>query len=129
MGPLDFVLYTGPLSDVIRAHKDIQYVIYADDTQLYLVLKPCEQSQAIKKLEASIADVRAWAINNKLMLNDAKTENVHVNSQFRMASKLPSVNISGAEIESSSSAKDLGVIIDNHLRMREHIRIICRSAS
>ena len=50
-------------------------------------------------------------------------------SQFRTASELPSVNIGGAEIESSSSAKDLDVIIDNHLRMRKHICIICRSAS
>ena len=57
MGPLDFVLYTGPLSDVIRAHKDIQQ------------LKPCEQSQAHKKLEDCTVNVGARTINN-----DAKTE-------------------------------------------------------
>ncbi|XP_072022511.1 uncharacterized protein [Amphiura filiformis] len=34
-GPLDFILYTGPLSDVISAHSGIQHVIYADDTQVY----------------------------------------------------------------------------------------------
>ena len=38
-GLLDFVMYMGPLSDVISAHKGIHYVIYADDTQVYLVMK------------------------------------------------------------------------------------------
>ena len=38
-GPLDFILYTGPLSDVIDAHSGIMHMIYADDTQLYLVLQ------------------------------------------------------------------------------------------
>ena len=128
-GPLDFVLYTGPLSDVISAHEGIQHIIYADDTQLYLILKPSEHSQGISKLEACIADVRSWAIHNKLMLNDNKTEIVHVSSKFRKTSSLPHVNIGGIEIASSSSAKDLGVVIDSSLQLKHHIRNICRSAS
>ena len=39
MGPLEFVLYTGPLSDVIAAHEGITHMLYADDTQLYLVMR------------------------------------------------------------------------------------------
>ena len=85
-GPLDFVLYTGPLSNVISAHEGIQHIIYADDTQLYLILKPSEHSEGISKLEACIADVRSWAIHNKLMLNDNKTEIVYVSSKFRKTS-------------------------------------------
>ena len=66
-------MYTGPLSDVISAHKGIQHIIYADDTQVYLVMKSSEQLDAVKKREECVADVRAWAIANKLMLNDQKT--------------------------------------------------------
>ena len=96
---------------------------------LHFLFKPSEHSQGISKLEACIADVRSWAIHNKLMLNDNKTEIVHVSSKFRKTSSLPHVNIGGIEIASSSSAKDLGVVIDSSLQLKHHIRNICRSAS
>ena len=48
-GPLDFILYTGPLSDVIGAHSGIMHMIYADGTQLYLVLQSSKTSEAINK--------------------------------------------------------------------------------
>ena len=38
-GPLDFILYTGPLSNIVNSHSGINHMIYADDTQLYLVMK------------------------------------------------------------------------------------------
>ena len=40
MGPLEYILYAGPLCDVFSAHRDIQYAMYADDTQLYVVMSP-----------------------------------------------------------------------------------------
>ena len=58
-GPLDFVMYTGPLSDVISAHKEIHHVIYADDTQVYLVMKYSKQTDAVAKLEKCVTDVRS----------------------------------------------------------------------
>ncbi len=128
-GPLDFVLYTAPLSDIINLHPGIKHIIYADDTQLYLILKPSDHLQGISRLEACIADVRSWAIHNKLMLNDSKTEIIHIKSKFRNASPLPSIVIGGTEIQSSSSAKNLGVVIDSTLQMKEHIRKVCKSAS
>ena len=128
-GPLDFVLYTGPLSDIINSHPGIQHIIYADDTQLYIILKPSEHLQGICRLEACVADVRSWAILNKLMLNDNKTEIIHIKSKFRGAYPLPTVSIGGAEIEPSSSAKNLGVVVDSTLQMKEHIRNVCKSAS
>ena len=35
MGPLEFVLYTGPVSDVIAAHKDISHKLYARDDGVF----------------------------------------------------------------------------------------------
>ena len=34
LGPLQLCLYTLPMSAIMRSH-DIQYHVYADDTQLY----------------------------------------------------------------------------------------------
>ena len=39
VGPLLFTLYTGPPCDMISAHHGIQHAMYADDTQLYLVMR------------------------------------------------------------------------------------------
>ena len=45
LGPLLYLLYNAPISDVIASHQ-LNYCIYADDTQLYLALqnKPFEFS-------------------------------------------------------------------------------------
>ena len=128
-GPLDFIMYTGPLSDVISAHKGIQHIIYADDAQVYLVMKSSELLDAVKKLEECVADVRAWAISNKLMLNDQKTEILHFHSQHRNTSTLPELSIGDAKIKASNSAKDLGVVLDDTLLLKQHISNICRAAS
>jgi hypothetical protein len=115
-GPLDFIMYTGPLSDVIGAHKGVQHIIYADDTQVYLVMKSSEHLNAVTKLERCVADVRAWAIANKLMLNAEKTEVLHFHSQHRKASCLPDIRLGDASIKATTSAKDLGVVLDSFLR-------------
>ena len=108
-------MYSAPLSDVINAHHDIHHVIYADDTQLYLTMESTHQSEAVNKLESCISDVRSWAIQNKLMLNDSKTETIHFHSAFRTTSVLPSINIGGSDKAASCSAKDLGVLLDDTL--------------
>ena len=76
-----------------------------------------------------VADVRAWAIANKLMLNDQKTEILHFHSQHRNTSTLPELCIGDAKIKASNSAKDLGVVLDNTLLLKQHISNICRAAS
>ena len=128
-GPLDFVMYTGPVSDVITAHKGIDHAIYADDTQVYLVMRSFEQMDAVKKLEECVADVRAWAIANKLMLNDQKTEVVHFHSRHRKVSPLPELCIGDAKIKASDSARDLGIVLDSTLDLKQHVSNICSAAS
>ena len=128
-GPFDFIMYSAPLSDVINAHHDIHHVIYADDTQLYLTMESTHQSEAVNKLESCISDVRSWVIQNKLMLNDSKTEIIHFHSAFRTNSVLPSINIGGSDIAASLSAKDLGVLLDDTLQLKDHVRNVCRKAS
>jgi len=88
-GPLDFILYTGPLSDVINAHADINHMIFADDSQIYVILQPNQHSVPASKLEACVSDIRTFAISNKLMLNDAKTEVIHITSKFRKSDVFP----------------------------------------
>ena len=127
-GLLDFIMYTAPLSDIINAH-GVHHVIYADDTQLFVTMKSSHHSNVISKLESCIADVRSWATKNKLMINDSKTEMVHFHSKFRPCSHLPAMKIGESVVHVSSSARDLGVTLDDTLQLGEHVRNISRKAS
>ena len=127
IGPLSFTLYTAPLEDIIEAH-GLGRMIYADDTQVYVVLKSSDHS-VIPKLEKCINDIKAWSSANDLKLNEDKTEVIHVSSRFRKSSDLPFVEIADVPIQPVKSARNLGVIFENDLRMDDYIKNICRSAS
>jgi len=50
---------------------------FADDTQLYLSFKPdsaTDQAEAVRAMENCIDDLRKWMFQDKLKINDNKTE-------------------------------------------------------
>jgi len=64
------------LFDVVESHLP-NFHAYADDTQLYISFKPdgsAAETDAVDALQACIRDVRSWKVQDKLQLNDAKTE-------------------------------------------------------
>jgi hypothetical protein len=128
MGPLIFTMYTAPMGDIIASH-DLDYMFYADDSQVYLVLDPSKLSEGINKVEMCASDIKAWAVGNNLMLNDSKTEVIHLSSRFVKTIPLPALTIGEAAIEPSAKARNLGVIIDNQLVMKDHVKSLTRSAS
>ena len=71
--------------------------------------------------------INQWFISNKLLLNVSKTKY----SYFSKPSKrddipllLPKLNISNSEIERSECLKFLGVLLDENLCWKEHIKYI-----
>ncbi len=102
---------------------------FADDMQLYLILNQSERSDAVSTLEKCISDVRSWSIRNNLMFNDSKTEVIHVSSKFKQSPPVPKISIGESTIDISSSAKSLGVIIDDTLQMKDHAKSVVRVVS
>lgn len=78
LGPLLYTLYTVPLSCIIKKH-NLMYHFYADDSQLYLSIKPSNINDLVFSLEKCISEVKDWMNTNKLKLNDEKTEVVLIN--------------------------------------------------
>jgi hypothetical protein len=71
-----FMLYTSSLADIIRQH-GIDFHLYADNTQLYIVFKSSVDGNldlAKSKIEACVSDIDAWMTSNMLKMNRDKTE-------------------------------------------------------
>ena len=79
LGPLLFTIYASTLFDVIKAHLPMVHC-YADDTQLYVSFRPNKstgqtgQFEAVTAIQPCVNDIRNWMTNDKLLLNDVKTE-------------------------------------------------------
>ena len=123
-----FTLYTQPLSDTIQKHQ-FDYHKYADDTELQKAAPPSDFSQLTSETGTCIADVKIWMNENKLKLNDDKTELLAVGDRNTLSQtkKDPLVLQSGS-IPFQSSAKYLGVHLDENLSMTKQISSVCRSS-
>ena len=130
LGPLCFTMYTAPLEDLIRSFDGVELMVYADDTQLYMLINPSDQIAPISQLEQCVDSVKSWMTANRLKLNGGKTEILHITSKFaRSSSTVDSLMIGSDCVHTVSSARNLGVTLDNHLSMASHVNNICRAAN
>ena len=112
--------------DIIQKYS-LDFMIYADDTQIYFSCKSGSASTEV--IEKCIDDIRAWMAANRLVLNDSKTEVIHFRSKFRRASDDVTVRVGDELITSVDCVKDLGVQLDSVLSLSNHVASICKSAS
>ena len=129
-GPQDFSYYTTLLADIAESH-GISVHLYADDTQLYICfdLASLESSEeAVKKIEDCIQDIRIWMIQNKLKLNDDKTELLIIlpSRQIHKCS-ISSIQVGETQVQSSKAARNLGVLFDDTMSMRQQVNSIVRN--
>ena len=111
-GPLDFIIYTLPVGDIIRCH-NLDFHVYADDFQVYISFNPKEPNaamEALRKLELCIMDLKNWMKTNKLMLNNNKTEFFIAGSR-QSIQRLPSIQLQVGDntIMPSCHIRNLGV--------------------
>ena len=130
MGPLIFMLYTGPLAGIIEKH-GLHYAIYADDTQLYVIFKSSmRKPQVLDNIKLCIHEIKSWSCKNSLQLNELKTELLHLRSKFRKYTlPLLHLELEGEKISSTHHVRNLGVTLDTNLDMQQHIKNVCKSAS
>ena len=127
IGPMLYTMYSAPISKIIEAH-GLGSMLYADDTQIYLSFNPRDQQQAITKLNNCISDIVAWAKKNMLKINAQKTEVMHFSSRFSPSISPVYVIVDGFTVNETSVARNLGVHMDQHLLLKEHIKKICCSS-
>ena len=135
LGPIFFTIYTQPLGDIVRCH-NMKFHLYADDTQLYLSLNgrdPEPEHDALTRLEACIADIKLWMLQNKLKLNDSKTEFLQflpsISKTIARVNNTPKIIIGNDAISPNDIAKNLGVLIDDQVTLDRHIMSVCKAAN
>ena len=106
---------------------------YADNSQLYLSLCPnasVNQDVTLARMESCIDDNRNWMLNDKLKLNDNKTEfQIIGTSQLLAKVTISSLRVCNSAITPVSSARNLDSWFDAKLTMATHITRTCNSAS
>ena len=127
LGPILFNVYTAALG-LILCQEKTNYSMYADDTDLYLVVKPSELSENVAEMERTTGLVRRWMAANELKMNAAKTE-VMLISPRRMAVKMecPNLVIGDHAVAPSPFTRNLGVILDSLTAMERHINSVCKT--
>ena len=131
LGPLLFTVYTSKLFDIVSKHLPSVHC-YADDTQLYLAFSfdvQGEDEAALNAIRDCIHDLRNWMIEDRLMLNDDKTELMLIGTRQQLQKvNLNDITVGDTVVEAKSVARNLGSWFDRNLDMSSHISKQCASA-
>ena len=123
-----YTIYIAPLQDVIATF-NLQCMFYADDTQLYITVKPSATELAIDSLSSCIKAVFDWNICNRLQTNRRKTEVLRLTSRLVKNPSLgPQFMVAGIPVNITSKIRNLGVTMDAKFTLSSHINDLCKKA-
>ena len=126
LGPVLFTAYTTPLADVAAAHS-IHLHLYADDTQLYLAFNAEDGQNATGVMNACIDDIQSWMTQNKLKLNDSKTELLVITPPRLLTSPNIALHVGDAAVNPSLTVRNLGTQFHHNASMTDHIKNVSKS--
>ena len=107
LGPVLFVLYTHPTSEIVSYHSLSLHSFSGNITQL---------SEIIHSTQSCISDVKAWMTNNQLQLNNDKTEMILIATKTTLT--VPqSINLEGSDMKFANTVRNLCVCLDPTLSL------------
>ena len=118
VGPLLFIIY---VNDVCKIIKNAKYYRYADDIALVVSCKDVNRACAL--MQDDLDRIGFWCGQNKLTINASKTQ-VLWSFSPRSIPNLVGVDLrlNGETLKVVSQFNYLGVIVDCHLRMSQHLK-------
>ena len=121
--PKIYCMYIKPVSDIIQRH-GLSYPSYADDTQLFMTMDHSNNNwrDGLAGIQLCVSEIGEWMNQNMLKLNDDQTELIVFTSKYKhdLYNDL-SITIGDTVVDCSSQVKDLGVIFDRVLSLRQHV--------
>ena len=78
--------------------------------------------------EACASEIDNWMRVNKLKLDTDKPELLIISSKYRPRPLLDSISINDNVAQPSTSARNLGFVMDNSLTLEKHVNSLTKSA-
>lgn len=119
LGPLLFLIY---VNDVSVVFKDVDVVLFADDTSL--IIKDKNNDIVGSKIKKSIYDLKQWFSINNMQLNVNKTNIIQFVLGSRSGNQIPEsiLNVmDDLKVSPTSHVKFLGVWLDSKLTWATHL--------
>ena len=116
LGPLFFIVY---VNDMLRACKDFEFVLFADDTNIFVRAR--NPRELFHKVNSGLTELSKWFHCNKLTLNLKKTEYVYFGGPGGGVVPEEGLNIGGVQIDRVEGIRFLGVWVDEGLKWNGQI--------
>ena len=120
LGPLLFLLY---VNDLKNASSVLDPIMFVDDTDLFYTHS--NSQKLFSTMNEELASINQWFTSNKLSLNAEKTKYYFFHKPSKkddIPLMLPKLTISNHVIERQEFIKFLGVLLDENLNWKEHIK-------
>ena len=123
LGPLLFNIF---INDLFLFVESSDICNFADDNTLSVADISVEK--IIKALESDIDVLQTWFSENGMLLNETKCQFLMIESSRSTRDELAEIKVLDKIITESRSGKLLGIIIDNNITMKDHIKNMCKQA-
>ena len=125
LGPVLFCIYTIELAHLLQRH-GVVFKLFADDTQFYIMVTDIDEIE--RRLTAIMDDIRSWMAFKQLKLNEDKTECLIVGKKQNLErlGNLNNLRLYNTTVEVKKSVKDLGVILDCNMSLKDQINKVVR---
>ena len=114
--------------DLFAGH-GLSHLFYTDESKLYIAIEHSANIHSeLIRIEPCVADIKNWMRHNMLKLNDDKTEFIVFASRYNqhLYSDV-SLMIGNTAVVCEPQVKNLGVIFDQVMSMRQHVNYTSRA--
>lgn len=123
LGPLLFLIYT---SDILKSLSYCRVQAFADDTQIYCSFDIDVYAEAELQINRDLETLSRLSEGHNLHLNPSKSCMMIFGNRNRVGflNNAINIHINGSKINTVENAKNLGLLLDNKLRFKEHLKKI-----